>query len=131
VWSPYGRTLAADFGLDEGIHPWSAATGERLRVLNGPRKSVHALAFAPDGKVLAAAHDGHSLPDSGILVTAEYDEGIVLREVETGAVRTRMGERQQYHGGFAFSPDGSVLAAACPATSVLLWDFPTIRHCAG
>src|SRR5262249_50183335 len=51
VFSADGQTLALVNG-SRGIDCWDVATGEKLRTLGN--KEIFALAFSPDGKVLAA-----------------------------------------------------------------------------
>ncbi|MFM7810116.1 MAG: WD40 repeat domain-containing protein, partial [Planctomycetota bacterium] len=54
--SPDGKTLASASERDEAIRLWDPATGKESGVLRMPETSViHAVAFSPDGTVLAGA----------------------------------------------------------------------------
>ena len=137
-FSPDGRVLA--LGLKQrGIALWDAATprpaGRALRETGGEVKDI---AFAPDGRTLAAVtvkglatvwdvdrrsrlrgpfrvsqHYGRLgvsiSPDGTLLATAGGSEGVLLWDIRTGAGIGRVGEAL-YAGDVAFSPDGSSLA---------------------
>ena len=53
-WSPNGRTLATPME-DNTAALWSAATGERLRTLEGHTDWVRCVAWSPDGRKVATA----------------------------------------------------------------------------
>jgi WD40 repeat protein len=112
VWSPDGRTLATYFGPDEGIQLWSAATGERLRVLSGPRHGIRALAFSPDGKVLAVEHDGHAL---------------WLMDVAAGERLLVYAGHEDVVHSIAFSLDGRQVATGGWDGETAAWDATTGR----
>ncbi|MBX9581054.1 MAG: sigma-70 family RNA polymerase sigma factor [Gemmataceae bacterium] len=108
AWSP-GGTVIATGGADGTVILWDAATyQEKSRtepVGRGGKSTIHALAFSPDRKTLAAA--------------VEYDEGknpkrVVLLDAATGR---RLEDLQDFPKGppvaLAFSPDGRTLVAAC------------------
>lgn len=51
--SPNGKLLATA-GLDKSVNLWSLETGEQIESLSGHAMGVLALAFSPDGSMLAA-----------------------------------------------------------------------------
>ncbi len=89
------------------------ATGRELRRIAGPEEGAWGLAFAPDGKVLAAAGFG--------------EPSVRLLEVATGRELARL---EGYRGSvlvLAFSPDGGRLATGGGDTTVVTWDVASYR----
>jgi RNA polymerase sigma factor (sigma-70 family) len=95
--SPDGRTLAAR--QDNAVRLCDAATGREVRKVTlppaNPRTITQWIAFAPDGKALAAASEG---------------KVIHLVDLETGTV-TRSFKHDNVVFTVAFSADGLLLAA--------------------
>jgi RNA polymerase sigma factor (sigma-70 family) len=94
--SPDGRILATKYN-DWFIHLYEEATGKELRKLPlpsaNPYTSSNLLAFAPDGKTLAATSRG---------------ETIHLLDVDTGMMRSLVHNQTLF--AYAFSPDSSLIA---------------------
>jgi eukaryotic-like serine/threonine-protein kinase len=102
AFSPDGRLLVS-CGEDGRVIVWDFARRQRLATLNHPAYKV---AFSPDGRSLA---------------TGGTDGAIVIWDPATWRpLRTLRGERSEV-GALAFSPDGSLLAAA-GLRRVVLWD---------
>jgi WD40 repeat protein len=55
AFAPNGRTLASVGGQSAAVWLWDVRTGELVRRLAGRRDRGRAVAFSPDGKLLAAA----------------------------------------------------------------------------
>jgi WD40 repeat protein len=105
TYSPDGKRLAV--GLEQVIYLWDTATGKELRQFAGLQVVAGAVAFAPDGKVLAAGrHDG----------------GIRLWRADTGAVLGDVPGHERAVLSLAFAPDGKTLASGSDDSTVLLWD---------
>jgi eukaryotic-like serine/threonine-protein kinase len=107
-----GRTVAAS-GASDTVELLDGTTGARRKVLQGPTKTglVYALAFAPDGKILAAG--------SGLL----HKEGKVrLWDPATGKELHTFGGFAAHVAGLAFSPDGKLLAATGRDGTVKVWE---------
>ena len=66
AFSPDGATLAGGGWGDARLHLWEAATGEELKVFPKIGEDIRSVAFAPDGKTVAAAADNIYLYDSVI-----------------------------------------------------------------
>ncbi|MFB4278116.1 WD40 repeat domain-containing serine/threonine protein kinase [Nonomuraea sp. MTCD27] len=166
AFSPDGTLIAAAYPRGP-IRTFEVAsgrlTGDPLEPAAGsvtpePREEVAALAFSPDGRLLAGTTGseriqlwdvatrrvvgrpltGHTglitsaafSPDGGVLATASQDGTIRLWDVRG---RRPLGDPLTGHthavNAVAFSPDGGVLASASADATVRLWRLPRgTRH---
>ncbi|MBN2149580.1 MAG: WD40 repeat domain-containing protein [Anaerolineales bacterium] len=113
--SPDGQTLATvSYYLDDppdnpngkAIHFWDLASGAELEALRLGAGNIRALAYSPDGSLLAVQTFGE----------------IILWEVGSRAVLHTL--EYKINGSLAFSPDGRLLAAGGWSSDPLLtlWD---------
>jgi WD40 repeat protein len=124
--SPDGKTLASGGGLwhwlgrppDEENLPgrpllslWETATKKEIHKLPGHQGTVLAVAFSPDGKLLASAGN---------------DRAVRIWEVTNGKALATFKEQGPVHS-IAFSPDGKFLASTSSHASILLWDVARFR----
>jgi RNA polymerase sigma factor (sigma-70 family) len=153
--SPDARLLATGdidtrfFGRGQqrpAVRLWDLASGQALRLLEGHEATIRALAFSPDGKLLATNEDwetrlwdvatGKSLarlrgggdavafsPDGRVLATGGFDDRAHLWEVTTQKERTVFSGHRGYVYALSFTPDGSALASGSADTSALLWNL--------
>jgi WD40 repeat protein len=89
---------------------WDTASGQQIAMLEGHTDWVRAVAFSPDGRLLASASADRSV----WLWDTARGRQIAMLEGHTDWVR-----------GVAFSPDGRLLASAGNDRSVRLWDTTT------
>jgi WD40 repeat protein len=119
AFSPDGRIVALA-NADGSIHLHDIATGKQLHQLPGPADGSAALAFAPNGKLLAARGNSE-------LSIRLYDvvQGAELRQLTLRAPKNAAGNGVIVLGGngggfrgrgagLAFSPDGSLLVTPGP-----------------
>jgi WD40 repeat protein len=121
AFSPDGKLLATGGGMfrfaPKGekafseVKLWDAATGKERATLTGHEAIVSAVAFSPNGKLLAtAAGDDRTL-------------GLRLWTVETG--KEFRAFREKGVRKVAFAPDGKRLAATSGLVWIKLWDPAT------
>jgi len=127
---------------------WDLASGKKLVELGGHANGVHAVTFAPDGRLVTAGMDGlvklwnlntrkadqffrgHRFrvyqvavsPDGARLASASGDGSIGVWDMATGQrLHTLLGHREQVWG-VAFSPDGSRVISSSDDRTIRVWD---------
>ncbi|MFD0414411.1 WD40 repeat domain-containing serine/threonine protein kinase [Streptomyces sp. NPDC127108] len=109
AFSPDGLGVAGG-GQNKTTLLWDVATGEPRWEIPG-RTADTALAFSPDGTVLATAPRGDLL--------------VHLKDPDTGKDRRAVDAHAQGATALAFSPDGHILATAGRDGLICLWDPDT------
>lgn len=113
--SPNGKYLAATeyTGWNKPIVVWDIGSGREIKVLSRKESSANALAFAPDGAILAAASSS---------------PGIQFWDIHSGRECGQVAVPLTYVGALAFSPDGKNLATVGGFDgSAYLWEIATSK----
>ncbi len=111
AFSPNGNTVVSatgDFGF---VRRWNAVTAQSLSPFREVRDYVYALAYSPDGQMLAVGTDNH--------------EGIIwLLDAATGKQLRTIVDAKGYVASLAFSGDGRTILCG-HGKNTRLWDVAT------
>ena len=115
VFSPDGIHFATEAADEKGMI-WSldSDSGKALIGLTGTKA---ALAFSPDGKLLATEGG----PNTELGALPEGDFPATVWDVQTGKMQFRLGGHQDSIASVSFSPDGNAIVTSSGDSTARLW----------
>ena len=103
-----GSILASTGAWDLTVRLWDPTTGQHLKTLRGHKTGVYAVAFSPDGAMLA---------------TGSFDGEIRLWDPVTGAPQKILIGHTEVVESLAFSPNGDMLVSGSSDHTAHLWEI--------
>ncbi|MCY3724104.1 MAG: trypsin-like peptidase domain-containing protein [Candidatus Poribacteria bacterium] len=149
LFSPNGRELAVATTI--GIWVYDVSTGNEKDLLRGPMGGANAIAYASDGRTLAAAHEdrtvylwntfngrarafpGHTghiraiafSDDNSMVASGGTDNTIRIWDVHANRLRAILPGYTSAVSSIAFSSDSSMLAGGSKDGTIRVWDTGT------
>jgi WD40 repeat protein len=116
AFSADGKLLAVCEMGGDNLSVWDVSTGRVVRRIGAASSLGHALAFAPDGRILATAEE--------YLDGGQESKGyhIHLWEIASGKEVHTIHQDPQAVRSLAFSPDGRTLTSGMSDGTALMWD---------
>lgn len=102
------RNLLATGGEGGIVRLWNPQTGQLLREMFGQIDDVNAVAFSPDGELIASA-------------SGSVDKSVRIWSTQTGKLQRKLTGHQDLVTRITFSPDGATLASGSLDGAVRLW----------
>jgi len=152
AWSPGGRYLASG-GSDINVRIWDTRTWEQIATLRRDSGRVHNICWSPDGKLLACASEGgipvevwemrkwatlvkldgkaggaYSVcfsPGCVILASGQGDDCILIWDVRSAKLITKLTEFASYVCGVSIDPNGKYVAGASFDGTIKIWRLDT------
>jgi WD40 repeat protein len=128
AFSPDYRLLASDGYNEANVKLWDAATGRELRTLGGKTaegllEQSHAVAFSPNGKLIASSVTGFDEKQRQFVYVRTY-----VWDVKTGAKLFTFEGQKFDVGGLAFTPDSRFLISGSADTTIKFYDLQSGRE---
>jgi WD40 repeat protein len=113
-YSQDSKTLATG-SQDHSIRLWETSTGNQKEIIHGHSARINALAFSPDGNVLASA--------SGYFESSEPDNSVRIWNLVDFTEFRKMSRHDAEVYTVAWSPDCKFVASGSRDSTIRIWNF--------
>lgn len=125
AFSPDNRYLASDGNTEANVKLWDAASRRELRTFGGKtskdlREESHAVAFSPDGKLIASSVSGFDNEKQQYSYVRTY-----VWKAETGETLFTFEGQKFDVGGLVFTGDNRFLISGSADTTIKYYDLST------
>lgn len=124
AFSSDGSTIASA-GLERVIELWNWQTGRPIRTLTGYASAIYAIAFSPDGQILAFSPNSRQQTASSQAAVQPESNTIYFVNLDGKQVGQPLRGHSDYITSLTFSPSGRTLISGSWDKTAKIWNVQT------